>query len=270
MAYSCVFPGAKACQQKAMDTQNVVPVFCWCWQKGRPKPLAGQGLWFQKIQKMDNRGNCCNRQCFLSKEPKWNKVEHIKCPTRGWGRAAIGLGKWRKQECDHTGFVPLPRGGRSCNFLIHSSSVHHQDNQWGSWKQSTDRIWNRNELESSLSLSFCSSSPFPYSPNPHISWGGGGSVKDCLVCDSNMSDFALGQEFGNVFSLIGEPRKFWVDSENSGARKFKPEISGLWNLTRSTYCSLSCSKVRIFSDFAPGNFWLSQKILAVPFFGEKF
>ena len=218
---------------------------------GRPGSVVSKNS-----KKLDDHGNRCNGQCFLSKEPKWNKVEHSKCPKRGRGRAAIGLQKWREQG--------------SCHFLIHSSSVHHQDDLRGSWKWFTDRIWNRNELESSLSLSFCSSSPFPYSPNPHISWGGGGSVKDCLVCDSNMSDFALGQEFGNVFSLIGEPRKFWVDSENSGARKFKPEISGLWNLTRSTYCSLSCSKVRIFSDFAPGNFWLSQKILAVPFFGEKF
>ena len=44
-------------------------------------------------KKIDDRRDRGDRQCFLSKEPKWNKVEGIKCPSRGKGRAPIGLGK---------------------------------------------------------------------------------------------------------------------------------------------------------------------------------
>ena len=60
----------------------------------------------------------------------------------------------------------------------------------------------------------------------------------------NKSDLVLGKEFSHVFfaNSFGEPRKFQVDSEKSGAL----EISGLWNLAHLAHCSLSFSKVRNF------------------------
>ena len=60
---------------------------------------GGQNRWhvglhgFKKFKKIDDRRDRGDRQHFLSKEPKWNKVERIKCPSRGKGRAPIGLGK---------------------------------------------------------------------------------------------------------------------------------------------------------------------------------